>query len=169
MTSYVALLRAINVGGTGKLSMTDLRRLCEQRGFQKVATYIQSGNVVFDSHLSELQVKQTLENVLAAQMGKPFSALVRSASELSQIAKSNPFPDAAPNQVLVLFLAEIPPSDCLSSIVVPGREQLVLRGREVFVHYPDGMGRSKLKLPFQKNSTGRNLNTVNKLVAMVEK
>jgi uncharacterized protein (DUF1697 family) len=166
MTVYAALLRAINVGGTGKLAMTELRGLCESAGFDCVKTYIQSGNVVFKSALSEARVKAKLEKALAAKMGKPFFAMVRSTGELRAIVKRNPFKQAAPNQVLVLFLDETPAKSALAGLAIPGREKVELAGREVFIHYPDGMGRSKLKIPFAKTGTGRNLNTVQKLATM---
>jgi uncharacterized protein (DUF1697 family) len=164
--TYVALLRAINVGGTGKLSMEDLRQLCQDCGFKNAATYIQSGNVVFRSKLSEGAAKKTLERALAKKMGKPFGVLIRTAADLSRVVGDNPFPRAAPNQLMILFLDEPPPPDALKAIAIPGREELALHGRELFVHFPDGVGASKLKVPFQKIGTMRNLNTARKLVAM---
>lgn len=163
MTSFVALLRAINVGGTGKLPMSELCKLCLDAGFQSPKTYIQSGNVVFGSTLSETKVKAKLEKALAAKMGKPFGALVRTGEQLHAVAKRNPFKQAAPNQLLILFLDEAPARDALADLNIPGREQVKLDGREVFIHFPDGQGRSKLKVPFSKMGTGRNLNTVVKL------
>lgn len=167
MTGYVALLRAVNVGGTGKLDMGDLRKLCEGCGFERVATYIQSGNVVFQSKRSEASVQKLLEQSLTEQMGKPVGVLVRAAEELSAVIENNPFPDAPPNRVIVLFLAAPTPRGALDKIETPAGEQLAARGREVFIHYPEGQGTSKLKLPFQKTGTGRNLNTVRKLSSML--
>ena len=166
MASFVALLRAINVGGTGILSMSDLRDLCETAGFRQVRTYIQSGNVVFTSSLSEAKVKAKLERALAAKLGKPVGVLLRSGAELDAVQNQNPFSAAPPNRVIVLFLDESPPKTALAKLLIPGREEVVLRGREVFIHYPDGQGRSKLKLPFAKDGTGRNLNTIAKLALM---
>jgi uncharacterized protein (DUF1697 family) len=168
MPVYVALLRAINVGGTGKLPMTELRDLCESAGFDCVKTYIQSGNVIFKSALPEAKVKAKLEKALTAKMGKPFFALVRTATELGAVVKRNPFKQATPNQVLVLFLDEKPAKNALAGLKIPGREKVELTGREVFIHYPDGMGRSKLRIPFAKTGTGRNLNTVETLATMAE-
>ncbi|HEX2571630.1 MAG TPA: DUF1697 domain-containing protein [Polyangia bacterium] len=168
MKTYVALLRAINVGGTGKLSMADLRQLCQDCGFQDVATYIQSGNVVFRSALKEAGVKKRLEEALAQKMGKPFGALIRTGQELLDVVNKNPFPEVAPNRVIVVFVDEPPPPDSLKTVVAPGGEELVLEGRELYIHFPDGMGQSKLKVPFQKTGTGRNLNTIQKLAAMAQ-
>jgi uncharacterized protein (DUF1697 family) len=166
MASFVALLRAINVGGTGILSMSDLRELCEAAGFRQVRTYIQSGNLVFTSPLAEAKVKAKLERALAAKLGKPVGVLLRSAAELDAVQKENPFPKAPPNRVIVLFLDQAPPKTALATLKIPGGEEVVLRGREIFVHYPVGQGPSKLKLPFAKEGTGRNLNTIAKLAGM---
>lgn len=166
MAGFVALLRAINVGGTGILSMNDLRDLCEATGFRQVRTYIQSGNVVFTSSLAEAKVKAKLERALAAKLGKPVGVLLRSRAELEAVIDENPFSAAPLNRIIVLFLDEAPPKTALAKLSIPGREEVVLRGREVFIHYPDGQGRSKLKLPFGKAGTGRNLNTIAKLTEM---
>jgi len=103
MAAYVALLRAVNVGGTGKLPMVELKAMCERAGFGKVRTYIASGNVVFDSRETEGPVKATLEAALAAYAGKPVGVLVRTASELTKVLANNPFPDALPNRTVVIF------------------------------------------------------------------
>jgi uncharacterized protein (DUF1697 family) len=168
VTVFAALLRAVNVGGTGKLPMSVLRRLCEVAGFDGVVTYIQSGNVVFRSRLGEAKVKQVLEKALLTEMGKPVDVLVRTLPELEALVRRNPFGHAAPNQLLVLFLDRAAPKSSLADLVIPGREEVKLSGREVFIHYPDGMGRSKLKLPFARTGTGRNLNTVRKLIALAK-
>src|SRR6266516_3534930 len=147
MAVQVALLRAINVGGTGKLAMTALRELCEKAGFDCVKTYIQTGNVIFKSPLPAAKVKAKLEQALTAKMGTPSAtALIRTATELRAVVKRNPFKEAAPNRVIVLFLDETPAKNALSGLRIPGREKVELSGREVFIHYPDGMGRSKLKI-----------------------
>jgi uncharacterized protein (DUF1697 family) len=166
MTSYAALLRAINVGGTGKLPMTELRALCEGCGFSDVATYIQSGNVVFRSKLDEAAAKKKLEAALAKKMGKPFGVMLRTGAELAELIAAPPFPTALPNQMFVMFLDEPPPAGSLDALVAPGGEEWELRGRELFVHYPMGAGQSKMKLPFAKIGTARNLNTVRKLAQM---
>ena len=168
MPAYAALLRAVNVGGTGKLAMTDLRKLCEAAGFADVATYIQSGNVVFTSKRGEASVKKLLEAALAEKLGKPCGVLLRTADELRQLLDANPFPKAAPQRLLMLFLDEKPAADSLKDVVAPGGEELRVCGRHVVVHFPNGMGQSKLKLPFRNVGTGRNLNTVRKLLTMLE-
>ena len=168
MATFAALLRAVNVGGTGKLPMSELRALCEACGFADVATYIQSGNVVFRTRLSAARAKQALESRLGQAMGAEHRVLVRTARELRALLDDNPFPDAPPARVLALFLDRAPSARELEVVVIPGREQLAVCGKELVIHFPDGMGKSKLRHPFQKTGTGRNLNTVRKLVEMLE-
>jgi uncharacterized protein (DUF1697 family) len=166
-TAYAALLRAVNVGGTGKLAMTDLARLCEREGYCGVRTYIASGNVVFTSPAKPAAVKAALEKSLARHMGKPVAVMIRTAAELEAALAQNPFPKALPNRLLVTFFDEALPKGLVDGIEGPDGEQLAIRGRELFIHYPNGMGTSKLKAPAgMKVGTGRNLNTVAKLAAM---
>ena len=164
MPVHVALLRAVNVGGTGKLPIADLVKLCEKAGFVRVATYIQSGNVVFESPRSQAEVGAILEAALAKKLGKPTRVHVRSATELRAILDGNPFPKAPTNRVLVFFLDAV--GGVVSNVKNQAKEELVLLGRELFVHYPEGQGTSKLVVPLAKEGTGRNLNTVAKLAEM---
>ncbi|MES2317763.1 MAG: DUF1697 domain-containing protein [Pseudomonadota bacterium] len=166
MSAYIALLRAVNVGGTGKLPMTELKSMCESAGFTSVRTYIASGNVVFDSTKSATKVKAALEDLLLAYAGKPVKVLVRTAPELQQVLASNPFPDAAPNRTITIFLDDAPPADTLATITGRKDEEVVLGTREIYVHYGEGMGQSKLKIRAADEGTGRNINTVSKLVEM---
>jgi uncharacterized protein (DUF1697 family) len=167
MAGYAALLRAVNVGGTGKLAMSDLKALCVAAGLEDVATYIQSGNVVFRSRRSEASVKKLLEQALEEHMGKPVGVLIRDREELDGVLRANPFPKAAPNRVIVMFLDAAPPKTSFRDVICPDGEEIVLSGRHVFVNYPAGLGRSKLKLPFRDAGTGRNLNTVQKLASLL--
>lgn len=162
----IGLLRAVNVGGTGKLPMADLRALCTGLGFTDVATYIASGNLVFRTRLSEAKAKAALEAALTKRTGKPASVIMRSHEEMVAVERANPYPDAAPNQLLVLFLDAAPPKNALADVKAPGGERLTLLGREVFIHFPQGMGVSKLKIPLADIGTGRNMNTVRKLIEM---
>jgi uncharacterized protein (DUF1697 family) len=166
MTAYVALLRAVNVGGTGKLPMTGLKAMCEEAGFADVKTYIASGNVVFTSKASEKAVKTALDKRLQAYAGKPVGVLVRTAAEMDAVLKANPFPKAAPNRVLAIFLDQAPLTDTLKGVSGQKNEEIVLGKREVYVHYGDGMGASKLKIKAAVAGTGRNMNTIAKLAEM---
>lgn len=166
MQTYIALLRAVNVGGTGKLPMAELRAMCEGAGFTQVRTYIASGNVVFASTSTAKQVQASLEAALAAYAGKPVGVLVRTPAEMAQVLAANPFPDAAPNRVTAIFLDMPPPADALITVKHHKDEEIVLGKREIYVHYGDGMADSKLIIPAAKTGTARNMNTVAKLVEM---
>ena len=166
MGSFVALLRAVNVGGTGKLPMSDLKAMCEELGFESVRTFIASGNVVFTSRKSEAAIKSALEKQLAVYAGKPVGVLVRSADEMAQVLSDNPFPKAAPNRTMALFLDRAPPSDTLAGIRGRRDEQVQLGRREIYIHYDQGMGTSKLVIPAAKTGTARNMNTVATLANM---
>lgn len=166
MPVFVALLRAINVSGTGKLLMSELSALCEAAGFSDVKTYIQSGNVVFKTRLSEAKARATLEKSLTSKLGKKADVLLRSAEQLERLLAQNPFTKHPPNRVLVLFMDEKPSPKDLKKVVAPDGEQLHLAGKDLFIYYPNGSGRSKLKLPFTGIATARNVNTVTKLASM---
>lgn len=165
MTVYVALLRAVNVTGTA-LPMTELRAICEDLGFEDVRTYIQSGNVLFRSDDKEAVVADKLDEALGSKFGKKPGVMVRTTQELEAVAANAPFPDAKPNFLLVYFLSQKASADALEGMVAPDSEEAVVAGREIYVHYPNGSGRSKLKLPALKTGTSRNLNTVRKLAEM---
>ncbi|WP_445222052.1 DUF1697 domain-containing protein [Bradyrhizobium sp. Pa8] len=166
MGSFVALLRAVNVGGTGKLPMSELKAMCEELGFAAVRTYIASGNVVFTSRKSEAAIKTALEKRLHAYAGAPVGVLVRSAAEMAQVSADNPFPKAAPNRTVAIFLDRAPPEDALTSIRGQKNEELRLGRREIYVHYGNGMGTSNLVIPAAKTGTARNMNTVATLAKM---
>ncbi len=166
MTTFVALLRAVNVGGTGKLPMTELKSMCEAAGFTAVRTYIASGNVVFESSKSEARVKAALEAALLAYAGKPVQVMVRSGAELAEVLAANPFKKAAPNRTVAIFMDEAPPADTLEHVSSRKDEEIALGTREIFVHYGEGMGQSKLKIRAAAEGTARNLNTVAKLAEM---
>jgi uncharacterized protein (DUF1697 family) len=169
MTRYIALLRAVNVGGTGKLPMAELKTLCTDAGFTGVETYIASGNVVLTSAATTAAVKAKLEKALHAYAKKPIGVVVRTAAELSGILEQHPFRKDEPNLTYVIFLDDKPPRDALDKATGRADEKMQLGKREIFVSYPHGMGRSKLKIPAAKTGTARNLNTVAALLAMASK
>ncbi len=166
MGAFVALLRAVNVGGTGKLPMSELKAICEELGFAAVRTFIASGNVVFQSRKSEAAIKATLEKRLAAYAGKPIGVLVRSAEDIAKVAADNPFPSAAPNRTVAIFLDRPPPADTLAGVRGLQDEEIQLGRREIYVHYGAGMAKSKLVIPTAKAGTARNMNTVATLARM---
>ncbi len=167
MASYVALLRAVNVGGTGKLPMSDLNTMCEDAGFTHVQTYIASGNVVFKSAAAPKKVKAELEARLLAYVGKPVGVVVRTAAEMAAVLAGNPFPKRPSNYTVAIFLDDAPPKDSLKQAVGVKDEEMRLGAREIFVFYPAGQGQSKLRIPAAKDGTARNMNTVAKLAEMV--
>ena len=167
MTAYAALLRAVNVGGTGKLPMTDLTAICEAAGFAAVKTYIASGNVVFTSDSAEPAVKAALEQALAGYAGKPVAVMVRTAREMAAIRDANPFPHAPGNRVVAILLDHAPPADAADTARHVAGEEIALGTREIYVRYTDhGMGQSKLVIPAAGPGTGRNMNTIAQLAAM---
>ncbi|THD62490.1 MAG: DUF1697 domain-containing protein [Bradyrhizobium sp.] len=166
MGSFVALLRAVNVGGTGKLPMSDLKDICEELGFGAVRTYIASGNVVFTSRKPEAAIKAALEKRLEAYAGKPLGVLVRTAAEMAKVFADNPFPKAAPNRTMAVFLDRAPSADTLAGIRGQRDEQVKLGRREIYIHYGQGMGTSKLVIPAARTGTARNMNTVATLARM---
>jgi len=166
MNAFIALLRAVNVGGTGKLPMTELKAMCERAGFSRVRTYIASGNVVFQSAKTETEVKRALEAALAAYAGKPVGAMVRTAAEMAAVLAANPFQEMPGNRTVAIFLDQPAPADALQFVTNQTTEQIQLGQRELYVYYPDGQGDSKLKIPAAKSGTARNMNTVAKLAEM---
>jgi uncharacterized protein (DUF1697 family) len=166
MSTYIALLRAVNVGGTGKMPMADLKAMCESLGFTQVKTYIASGNVVFQSKHSEAKVKAELETALAKFAGKPVGVVVRTAAELAEVLASNPFPEAPGNRTVAIFLDQPPLANALDDLKGRKDEQLHRGKREIHVFYPDGIGTSRLIIPAAKSGTARNMNTVARLVEM---
>ena len=164
MPAYIALLRAVNVGGTGKLPMAELRAMCESIGLTDVRTYIASGNVVFQSRLSAASVKAKLERCLEDYAGKPVGVVVRTGDELAAVLEANPFKTAAPSRTVAIFLDAPPPADALNAATGRQAEEMALGTREIYVHYGSGMADSKLKIPAAKAGTARNMNTIATLV-----
>jgi uncharacterized protein (DUF1697 family) len=163
MTRYVALLRAVNVGGTGRLAMAALRALCGEAGFTHVTTYIASGNVVFSSSATPARVRAELEARLLAHAGKPVAVVIRTAAEMAAVRDANPFAHAPQRHTYVVFLPQRP-----ERRGVTGRsdEQVHFGEREIFVYYPRGMGRSRLRIAAAGDGTARNLATVAKLAEL---
>jgi uncharacterized protein (DUF1697 family) len=166
MTAFIALLRAVNVGGTGKLPMTELTAMCETLGYGQVKTWIASGNVVLTSDQDEARVKADLEAKLLAWAGKPIAVMVRTADEMRAVFQANPFPDRAPNRTVAIFLDDTLAPDFADGIKGQKDEEVRSGLREIYVHYGDGMADSKLAIPAAKTGTARNMNTVAKLADM---
>ena len=148
------------------MPMADLKAMCVELGFTSVQTYIASGNVVFQSTLSESKVKTALEAKLHAYAGKPVGVHIRTTAQMQAVRNGNPFADAAPNRVMAIFLDTPADKAMLTAVTGQKDEHIALGLNELYVHYGEGMAQSKLKIPAAKTGTARNMNTVAKLVEM---
>ena len=146
--------------------MAEFKAICERAGCAKVRTYIASGNAVFESRQREAAVKAALEAGLREYAGKEVRALVRTHAEMAAVLKANPFPEAAANRTVAVFLDAPPPVDTIDRIAGRNREQVELGRREIYIHYGNRMAGSKLKIPAAKTGTARNMNTVAKLIEL---
>ena len=178
MATFVVLLRGINVAGKGKLRMAELRETCEAHGLTNVATYLQSGNIVFDCKLtSATKVAAVIEGILESQFGLDARAIVRTPAELQQIVKNNPFASHAqkdPTKVHATFLVSCPTAKLVRRLenVDTRGDALVVRHQEVLLHCPNGYGRTKLNNVFLERqlevaATTRNWKTVEALRGML--
>jgi uncharacterized protein (DUF1697 family) len=165
VTAYVALLRAVNVGGR-QLRMDDLKRIASEAGLASPRTFIASGNLLFTSSKGEAAVKRELETALTAHFGKPVEVMIRTAEEMAQALAANPFAQEPGNKIAAIFLDEPASDDAVNSARNVTNERLALGRREIYVHFPDGQGRSKLKLGTRALGTARNMNTVARLAEL---
>jgi uncharacterized protein (DUF1697 family) len=176
-TTYVALLRGVNVGGRNMVAMQELRKLCERLGLEDVRTLMQSGNVVFRSASREAAALEArLEQETAKKLGVKPAYFVRTADEWAALVKRNPFREEAardPGHMLVSFMKQAPGAGALEALraAIVGRELVEARGREAYFVFPDGVGRSKLtpnviEKHLGGSGTARNWNTVLKLLAL---
>jgi|SRR5580658_1970882 uncharacterized protein (DUF1697 family) len=183
MPTHVALLRGINVGGGGKLLMADLRRLVVSLGHADVATYIQSGNLIFTpSHADTAALAAELRAAIAGSHGVDPPVIVLSSQELAEVVSANPYPDEpVPKYVHCVFLPESPDqaahvwiAEAAQAAAARGSaDEAALIGRTLYVHTPDGFGTSDLAktLLMTRSSpvatgTARNWSTVTKLLAL---
>jgi len=166
VTAYVALLRAVNVGGR-KLLMNELKAIADELDLPNARTYIASGNLLFTSAKSEAALKTLLEARLRMHMGAAVGVMLRSAREITQAAERNPFASAAGNRVAAIFLDSAPRTNILQTVRNIDGERIALGEREVYVAYGErGMGQSRLRIPAAEAGTARNMNTVAKLAEL---
>jgi uncharacterized protein (DUF1697 family) len=168
MTSYVALLRGVNLMSGTTLRMSDLKSIAEESGLKSVRTFIASGNLLFTSGKSERAIKSALEEAVGKHMLRDVGVMVRSADEMAAVAKANPFAGEPGNRVVAIFLDVAPPHDAISQAKNVADERLALGRREIYVHYPSGQGPSKLRIPAAAKGTARNMNTVAKLAQLAK-
>ena len=170
MTAYVALLRAVNVGGRG-VKMADLKALFADLGYADARTHLQSGNVIFTAHGDRAQIAATIEAGIVDRFGFRAETMLRTAGEMERLIGRNPFPEMAakdPSHLLVMFLAGLPTADDRAALRMEwdGPETWHAVGADLFICYPKGIGTSKLKLKLKTPGTGRNWNVVQALAAM---
>lgn len=166
MTKYVAMLRGINVAGNTRVKMDDLRRIFSNLGNTDVQTYLQSGNVVFSSSETDPSKLETAsEEAIAAELGLQIAVLVRTHDDLAKVLTANPYLDRETDltKLPVTFLAAEPEADKVAALQVPAGESAVctVLGREVYLHCPDGYGRTKLNNAFLERKLGVKATTRN--------
>ena len=177
MSRYVVLLRAVNLGSTNKVPMKWLREAAEAAGFADVATYVQSGNLVVSSPASAAKVGSIVAALIKDEHGLDIDVIVRRRNELAAAIKANPFTDeiAEPTKVHINFL-DGPPAKAKVAALDPDEfapERFVIKGKEMYLYYPDGAGRSKLATaPWKRRlgviGTARNWRTVATLLEMMD-
>ncbi len=171
MTTFVSLFRGINVGGHQMIRMDALKELYASLGFKDIVTYIQSGNIVFTSEDADLSQLPRL--IFHAKV------MVRTSAEFRDIVDSNPFqnqPMKESKWVVVMFLAARPDSRAQEDLqkTYVGPEELCIIGQEMYIYYPNGIGRSKLSNTFLEKKlktagTGRNWNTILQLQKLIQR
>ncbi len=173
--TYAVLLRGINVGGKNKVPMPALRSLLQEAGYEGVSTYIQSGNVMLRSSVGADGLAQAIEKEIAAEFSLAIRVVARTHEELERIAGANPFlaGGGAPTGLHVVFLDRVPEAAAIT-MLDPARspgDEFSVAGNEIYLHYPNGSGRSKLTLDYLERrlgvtGTARNWNTLLKLVEL---
>jgi len=177
VASYIALLRAVNVGGRSQVAMSDLRQLLADLGFADVISLLQSGNLVFKTNVGPAgKLEATLGAETQKRLGLKTAFFVRSARELGAVIASNPFAAEAqrdPSHFLVLFLKDAPKAHAVEKLraAIKGPELVQAQGKHLYAVYPAGIGRSRLtntviEAKLGTQGTGRNWNTVLKLAAL---
>ncbi len=174
MTVFISMLRAVNVGSTSRIKMEPLRAAYEGLGFKDVRSLLQSGNVLFRTSIKDSrQLARRIKQELERKFGLEIEGVIRTLPELASIVDRSPVlsPRADPAKLLVMFLAGVPDAQGQARLVKAhkGPEMLEIRGPEVYLYYPEGVGRSKLTTAVLERhlgavGTARNWNTLTKLV-----
>jgi uncharacterized protein (DUF1697 family) len=177
LSPQLALLRAVNVGGKGLVSMDELKAMLADLGFQRPRSLLQSGNLVFDAEAEPETLESMLEAEMARRLGVATDVLVLGPAEWDALVAANPFTDEAesdPGHLLAMALKTAPPAGAIDALraAIAGPERVALTGRALYAYYPDGVGRSKLtnaviERRLGVRGTARNWNTVLKLAAML--
>jgi uncharacterized protein (DUF1697 family) len=179
MTTYLALLRAVNVGGHRKVAMAELRELLAQLGFDNARSLLQSGNLVFGGKPgATAELERLLQAEVDARLDCCTDFFVRTREEWKAVIAHNPFPEAAerdPAHLLVMFLKDAPDGEHVKALqgAITGPEVVRAQGRHLYVVYPVDIGHSRLtstliERKLGTRGTGRNWNTVLKLGALAQ-
>jgi uncharacterized protein (DUF1697 family) len=179
MAVVICLLRGVNVGGHHKIRMEALRALCESLGLEAPETYVQSGNVVFNTKERNLtRLARRMEEAIERTFGFPAPVVLRSAAELRSVVARNPFAareGIEPAKLIVTFLAADPPPEARAKLlqIQANPEELRLDGRELYIYFPNGAGQSKLPVAsleraMRAKGTARNWNTILRLLDLAE-
>lgn len=179
MATYICMLRGVNVGGHNQIRMEVLRTLCGSIGLSGAQTYLQSGNVVFRCDEKDpARLAPRIEEAIRASAGIDVKVILRTPAELKKVIAANPFTTVAerdPKRLLVTFLSDELSAEAKAALLKAndGSEEIHIAKREIYIHFPDGMGRSKLMTALtdkklKVTTTGRNWNTVMALAALAE-
>ncbi len=177
MPVYIAMIRGINVSGQKLIKMADLKKACEEIGLTEVRTYIQSGNIVFDTpQRSAAKVAEAVADCIEKRFGHEVAVIVRTTAEMEKAVRANPYLSRKGvdlKRIYITFLNEAPSKSTLSGLAVPpsGKDEFQIIGKELFGYFPDGYGRTKLnnnlfERKLNTSATTRNWNTVLRLLEM---
>lgn len=179
MTVFISLLRGINVGGHKKIKMDALRSLYESLGLRSVQSLLQSGNVIFENeHNDRFRLAAQIEDAIEKAFGFRSNTILRAFTELKDVIRRNPFSDGQerdPSRLLIMFLSDKPSNEAKESLkkmdIAP--EELHMSEQEIYLYYPNGIGRSKLtntliEKKLNTHGTARNWNTVTKLLEVAK-
>lgn len=180
MPVMISMLRGVNVGGHNKIKMDALRDLCESLRLQDVQTHIQSGNIIFRTEKRDtVSLARSLEDAIERKFGFRADVVVRTVSELKEAIAKNPFAGRRgldPSKLLVTFLGGEPDADARRNVlnIKADPEEMYVCGRELYIYFPNGMARPQLSWmavvkALKTTGTGRNWNTVTKLLELAEK
>ncbi|MGE5645973.1 MAG: DUF1697 domain-containing protein [Acidobacteriota bacterium] len=180
MTVAISLLRGVNVGGHNLIRMDALQALCKSLHLRDACTVLQSGNIVFRTEEHDLALlAKRLEDGIERRFKFRPDVILRTSTELKDAIARNPFAKRSgidPSKLLVIFLARDPGPEARNKLPEPDAvpEELALRGRELYIYYPNGMARPKLpwkalEKALNTPGTGRNWNTVTKLLQIAQK
>ena len=180
MPVVVSLLRGVNIGGHNKIKMDALRALYESLELRDPQTYIQSGNVIFRTEeLNLVPLAARIKNEIERSFGFRPEVILRTASELKDVIARNPFasqPGVDPNKLVVIFLSGVPDAEARKAVlgIKVDPEELRIAARELYVYFPNGQARTKFPVALLEKTlrtpcTGRNWNTVTKLLEIAER